>query len=102
MGVIIYLFTNAISPELRRRKKKQMKNEKYHKYLSIPTDEEVGGTSPLRMRDQAQRREQSVQEWKNIAITLGIVAFSLVLAAVFLGVYAVKHDEHQNDADHHH
>jgi hypothetical protein len=77
-----------------------MKNENHHRYLSIPTDEEVG-TSPLLLRDQALRRQQSVQEWKNIAISLGIVAFSLVLAAVFLGVYAVKHDENE-EGDHHH
>ena len=78
-----------------------MKNENYHRYLSIPTGEEVGSSPHQVIRDQALRRQQSVQEWKNIAITLGIVAFSLVLAAVFLGVYAVKHDENE-EGDHHH
>jgi len=52
-----------------------MKNENYHRYLSIPTDEEVGSSPHQVMRDQALRRQQSVQEWKNIAISLGIVAF---------------------------
>ena len=71
-----------------------MKNGKYQ-YLSIPTDEEVGNTtSPL------LRQQQVVPEWKCVAISLGIIACAMVLAAVILGIYAIKHDNDGEDYHH--
>jgi|EP00979_Chaetoceros_neogracilis_P011103 ABC-type proline/glycine betaine transport system permease subunit len=71
-----------------------------YQYITIPTGDEVPWTrSPLLYRYPAERQQKVVpDEWKHVAISFGIIACGMVLAAVFLGIYAIRHN---NGEDHH-
>ena len=77
-------------------------NNTNHVYQSIPAFDEESGISPssiLHRRpapaaDTGSRQHDVVPgEWRGLAITLCIVAFSMAIAAAALGIYAFEHED---------
>jgi hypothetical protein len=74
-----------------------------HGYQSIPFDEELCKNSPSSILRHpvsssggtGTRRvlhDDVVPEWRGLAITLCVIAFSMAVAATVLGIYAFEHD----------